>query len=141
MMKSAFLCLVTIPCLLGLTLAYDAHVYGVDVSSHVSETDAHCLVRNNLTFGIVRFLRPQRQLSCSRSSAWHSYGSVDTNVVATVANMRRAGMHADVYMYLSLLLTSLLITTGFHALKCSCIFFPLSSSSLFILSVVIQRVR
>jgi hypothetical protein len=58
--------------------AFPATVYGVDVSEPVSESAWACLKADNLTFASIR--------------CYHSYGAVDTNVVATAANAHSAGL-------------------------------------------------
>eukprot|EP01091_Cochliopodium_minus_P000511 TRINITY_DN10467_c0_g1_i1.p1 TRINITY_DN10467_c0_g1~~TRINITY_DN10467_c0_g1_i1.p1 ORF type:complete len:232 (+),score=52.02 TRINITY_DN10467_c0_g1_i1:36-698(+) len=65
---------------------YPSTVYGVDVSTYVTQTGFSCLVSKNLTFTIVR--------------GYESVGQVDSNVVPTVANAWAGGMsHVDVYMF------------------------------------------
>lgn len=60
--------------------------YGVDVSTPVSESAFRCLKGNGFDFAVSR--------------CWHSSGTVDHNVVDTVASAWAAGLaHVDVYMF------------------------------------------
>lgn len=59
--------------------------YGVDISTLVSENSFSCMKSNGFDFSISR--------------CWHSSGTPDRNVVASVANAWKGGMaHVDVYM-------------------------------------------
>jgi predicted O-methyltransferase YrrM len=46
--------LLALAALLAAAAAFDAHVYGVDVSEPVSESAFRCLKDANLTFAVVR---------------------------------------------------------------------------------------
>jgi hypothetical protein len=48
--------------LFAAAAAFDAHVYGVDVSEPVSESAFRCLKDANLTFAVVRVRRLSRTL-------------------------------------------------------------------------------
>jgi len=66
--------------------AYPSTVYGVDVSTSVSQSQWSCLKGDNLTFAVIR--------------AWHSTGTPDTNCPGTVAAAWAGGLTAvDVYMF------------------------------------------
>jgi hypothetical protein len=62
-------------------------IYGVDVSTPVSASDAVCMVK-------------QHNVSFIVSRAWHSYGGFDPSCVETTASALAAGMpRADVYLF------------------------------------------
>lgn len=68
------------------SLAYVARsVLGVDVSQLFSVSTYQCMKKNNYLFAIIR--------------AYKSYGGLDSNAIAGLANAKKAGLITDIYMF------------------------------------------
>lgn len=70
-----------------MPVAVNADVWGVDVSTAISSTDATCMLKqHNITYATAR--------------AWHSYGGYDPAAVVSGASVLGAGFtQFDVYMF------------------------------------------